>query len=111
MLVEIVAILALTIGIIGRFKYVWQGNKIRDRKSSKDISDKFIILSWVTYGVMLVHNYLRNDIVDILFWFVGFFTSLYAMIMAWKYSEDHTIYKIGLFKWFFNAWKEGIFKW
>jgi len=111
MFVAIVAFLALTIGILGRFKYVWQGNKIRNRQSAKDVSDKFIILSWVTYGVMLVHNYLRGDIVDILFWFVGFFTSLYAMIMTWKYSEDHTISNMGFFKWFFNAWKGGIFKW
>ena len=111
MLVGFVAVLALTIGILGRFKYVWQGNKIRARKSSKDVSDKFIILSWVTYGVMLVHNYLREDIVDILFWFVGFFTSLYAMIMSWKYSEDHIIGKVGLLRWFFSAWKGGIFKW
>ena len=111
MLIEIVAILALTIGILGRFKYVWQGNKIKARKSAEDVSDKFIILSWVTYGVMLVHNWLRNDIVDILFWFVGFFTSLYAMIMTWQYSKDHTDRDMGLFKWFFNAWKSDIFKW
>ena len=32
MFVTIVAFLALTIGILGRFKYVWQGNKIRNTK-------------------------------------------------------------------------------
>lgn len=104
MIPEIFAFFALTIGILGRFKYVWQGNKVRKTQSSHDVSDRFIILSWVTYGIMLGHNYFQSDLVDMLFWVVGFWTSLYAMLMSWKYSSP----KKSFIRWFFGAWKKGL---
>lgn len=99
---EIVAFLALTIGIVGRFKYVWQGNIIRLNKSSADISGKFMVLSWVTYLIMLIHNSYMGDIVDIVFWFVGLFTSYYAMYMTWKYSVPKQSY----FRWLIGVWRK-----
>lgn len=98
----VIAFLALTIGIAGRFKYVWQGNIIRKNKSSEDVSGKFMILSWVTYLIMLIHNSLRGDLVDMAFWFVGLFTSYYAMHMTWSYSNP----KISYMKWFIHAWRK-----
>lgn len=98
---EIIAFLALTIGIAGRFKYVWQGNVIRLNKSSADVSGKFMVLSWITYLIMLIHNSYMGDIVDIAFWFVGLFTSYYAMYMTWRYSAPKESY----FRWLLNVWR------
>jgi len=80
---NIIAILVVILGVPTRFKYVWQGTKIARRKSARDISRKFYIVSWVVYVVQLTHNVIRNDWVDAFFWFAGVFTVAYAIAMCY----------------------------
>ena len=82
---SIFAFLMVTAGTFGRFKYVWQGNKVRRQKSSDDVSRKFLLLTHVLYWIALGHNFFIGDVVDMVFWSVGIGTTLYANIMVYKY--------------------------
>jgi hypothetical protein len=76
---EIIAALILILGVPVRFKYVWQGTKIRRRQSARDVSRKFYITSWVIYVLQVIHNLYQRDYVDVVFWTVGVFTVAFAI--------------------------------
>lgn len=81
----IFAFLMVTLGTLGRFKYVWQGNKVRRCKSSDEVSRKFLLLSHVIYWIAFGHNFFIGDKVDMVFWGVGLATTFYANVMVYKY--------------------------
>lgn len=83
---EVVALLVVLVGAVGRIKYIWAGNKIRRQNSTKDASCKFFFVTHIIYWIMFVHNYNQLDWADMIFWFVGLFTTAYANIVAYKYS-------------------------
>lgn len=84
---ELVTALVITVGAISRIKYVWVGNKIRRQKSTRDASCKFLFITHIIYWIMLIHNINQVDLADAVFWFIGLFTTAYANIMAYRYSE------------------------
>lgn len=82
------AFLQVTLGTLGRFKYVWQGNKVKRRRSSADVSRKFLLLTHLLYWVALGHNILVGDAVDVVFWSVGVVTTAYANVMVYRYYPE-----------------------
>ena len=101
MFANIVATLILVLGVPVRFKYVWQGTKIRRRKSARDISRKFYITSWVIYVLQVVHNINQQDWVDVVFWGVGTFTVAYCIAMCYRYWHV----KMSFGKWLVDSFK------
>ena len=88
MIESVVAFLILVLGVPVRFKYVWQGSKIRRRKSARDISRKFYLASWVIYVLQVIHNVYRGDWVDVIFWTVGVFTVAFAIYCSYDYWHE-----------------------
>jgi len=88
MFAKIIAGLVLVLGVPVRFKYVWQGTKIRRRKSARDISRKFYITSWVIYVLQFMHNLLQRDWVDTVFWGVGIFTVAFCIMSAYRFWHE-----------------------
>ena len=86
MIKTILATLVLVVGAVGRVKYIWAGRKIKRNKSTKDASCKFLFVTHIIYWIMFAWNYSQSDMVDMIFWFVGLFTTAYANIMAYRYS-------------------------
>lgn len=82
---SVIAALVLILGVPVRFKYVWQGNKIRRRKSARDVSRKFYIVSWIIYVLQVIHNTNRRDWVDVVFWSVGTVTVAFCIAMCYNY--------------------------
>ena len=78
----VVSFLILVLGVATRFKYVWQGNKIRRRKSARDVSRKFHIASWVVYVLQVFHCAYIGDWVNVAFWTVGVFTVAFCVLMC-----------------------------
>lgn len=101
---EVIAILVVTVGAVGRVKYIWAGNKIRRQESTKDASCKFFFVTHIIYWIMFVHNFNQLDWADMAFWFVGLFTTAYANLMAYKYS-GHRGFEY--FRYMFNSEEEG----
>ena len=95
MIPAIVATLILVLGVPVRFKYMWQGTKVRRRKSARDVSRKFYITSWVIYVLQFFHNIFRGDWVNVIFWGVGIFTVAFCITMCYKYWHE----KMGFLKW------------
>lgn len=85
MYVKIIALLAVVFGTFGRVKYLLQGNKIRRRASSVDVSGGFYILTFVGYTLMLLHCINIKDWVGIVFWSVGWVTSSYCLVCVYFY--------------------------
>ncbi len=83
---DIVAGLVVAVGAVGRIKYIWAGNKIKRQQSTIDASCKFLFVTHIIYWIMFIHNLNQLDWPDMIFWFVGLFTTLYANIMAYRYS-------------------------
>ena len=83
---EVIAGLVLLIGVTSRVKYVWQGAKIKRMGSTKDTSCKFLFVSFIVYIIMFTHNLQMLDWIDAVFWLVGIGTTLYANLMAYRYS-------------------------
>lgn len=83
---EIIAFLVVSVGAVGRIKYIWQGSKIKRAGSTKDVSCKFLFVTHIIYWIMFFHNLNQLDWADMIFWFVGLFTTAFANIMAYKYS-------------------------
>ena len=103
-LVEIIAFLVILVGTTSRIKYVWQGSKIRRACSTKDVSCKFLFISFIVYIIMFIHNFQTSDWVDAVFWFVGIGTTFYANLMAYKYSGHHGL---DYFRYVFKSKEEG----
>lgn len=83
---QIIVFLVVAVGAVGRVKYIWAGNKIRRQKSTKDASCKFLFVTHIIYWIMFAHNLNQLDWADMIFWFIGLFTTAYANIIAYKYS-------------------------
>lgn len=81
----VVSFLILILGVPTRFKYYWQGSKVRRRMSARDVSRKFYIVSWFVYVLQVFHNAYRGDWVNFIFWTVGVFTVAYCILMCYKY--------------------------
>ena len=81
----IVAFLILILGVPTRFKYYWQGSKVRRRKSARDVSRKFYLVSWVVYVLQIIHNIFNEDWVNVAFWSVGTFTVAYCIIQCYTF--------------------------
>lgn len=86
-LAAIVSFLILALGVPSRFKYYWQGSKVRRRRSAKDVSRKFYLVSWIIYVLQIVHNTINEDWVNVAFWFVGVFTVSYCIAMCYRYRH------------------------
>lgn len=83
---EITTTLVLLVGVVGRWKYVFAANKIRRQKSTKDASCKFLFVTHIIYWIMFAHNLNQLDWADMIFWFIGLFTTAYANVIAYRYS-------------------------
>lgn len=83
---EFIIILVLVVGAVGRWKYVFAGNKMRRQGSIDGVSCKFFLVTHIIYWIMFIHNFNQLDWADMIFWFVGLFTTAYANLMAYKYS-------------------------
>lgn len=83
---EIIAFLVVAVGAVGRVKYIWQGSKIKRAGSTNDVSCKFLFVTHFIYWIMFAHNLNQLDWADMIFWFIGLFTTAYANIMAYRYS-------------------------
>lgn len=81
----VVAFLILILGVPTRFKYYWQGSKVHRRKSARDVSRKFYIVSWFIYVLQVYHNAYNGDWVNTIFWSVGVFTVGYCIYMCYRY--------------------------
>lgn len=109
MLIEqILAFLVIAVGAVGRIKYIWSGNKIRRQKSTQDASCKFLFVTHIIYWIMFAWNYTQADLPDLIFWFVGLFTTAYANVMAYKYSGHKGL---DYFRYMFRSQEEGGLFW
>ncbi len=81
----VVSFLILILGVPSRFKYYWQGAKVRRRKSARDVSRKFYLVSFVIYLLQVYHNAYNGDWVNTIFWSVGVFTVGYCIVMCRRY--------------------------
>lgn len=95
MVAKIVAFLILILGVPTRFKYYWQGAKVHRRKSARDVSRKFYIVSWFIYVLQVYHNAYNKDWVNTIFWFVGCFTVGYCIFRCYQYWHV----KMGFWEW------------
>ncbi len=106
----VVAFLILILGVPSRFKYWWQANKIMRRKSARDVSRKFHIVSFVIYVLQVYHNIYRGDWVNVAFWLVGIFTVGYCIVMCYRYWHV----KMSFWAWVVDSFKDeeagGLFK-
>lgn len=98
----VVAFLILILGVPSRFKYYWTGSKIRRRKSARDVSRKFYIVSWFVYVLQVIHNLINGDWVNVIFWFVGVFTVAYAIIMCYAYWHE----KMSFWRWIVDSFRD-----
>lgn len=102
----VLATLVILVGAIGRVKYIWAGNKIRRKESTVDASCKFLVVTHIIYWIMFAWNYNTSDLPDMIFWFIGLFTTAYANIMAYKYSGHKGLNYI---RYMFSEEEGGIF--
>jgi len=106
----VVAFLILILGVPSRFKYYWQGACVRRRKSARDISRKFYLVSWIIYVLQVIHNTINGDWVNVAFWSVGIFTVSYCVGACFYYWHE----KMSFWRWvldsFTNSEDGGLFK-
>ena len=106
----VVAFLILVLGVPTRYKYAWQANKIRRRKSARDVSRKFYLASWFIYALQVIHNIINQDWVNVAFWFVGIFTVGYCIWACYRYWHV----KMNFWAWVVDSFKDeeagGLFK-
>lgn len=103
---EFIIILVLVVGAVGRWKYVFAGNKIKRQKSIEGASCKFFFVTHIIYWIMFIHNFNQLDWADMIFWFVGLFTTAYANLIAYKYSG---LRGLDYFRYMFRGKEEGGF--
>lgn len=110
-LVQIFATIALVIGAITRIKYVWQGNKIRRRESSADVSRKFLILTIFASIIMIIYNALISSTVNLVFWIIEIGVVIYAFICCYKYYPDKQMsLRLFILDSFKTGWKDTVFR-
>jgi len=110
-LIQAFATIALIIGALTRIKYVWQGNKIRRRESSADVSRKFLILTIFASIIMITYNALILSTVNLVFWVIEIGVVIYAFACCYKYYPDKQAnlwaFILDSFK---TGWRDTIFK-
>jgi hypothetical protein len=97
----IVAFLVLILGVPTRFKYYWQGSKVARRRSARDVSRKFYLVSWVVYVLQVAHNAFRGDWVNVVFWAVGVFTVAYCIAQCYRFWHV----KMSFWRWVFDSFQ------
>jgi len=97
----VVSFLLLILGVPSQFKYYWSGSKIRRRKSARDISRKFYLVSWVIYVLQTIHELINGDWVNVLFWGVGIFTVAYTIAQCYRYWHV----KMPFHKWLIDSFR------
>lgn len=103
----VVAFLILVLGVPSRWKYAWQGNKIRRRRSARDVSRKFYLVSFVIYVLQVYHNAYRGDWVNVAFWSVGVFTVGYCIAQCYRHWHERMSFARWLLDSFTNAEEGG----
>lgn len=110
-LIQAFATIALLVGALTRIKYVWQGNKIRRRESSADVSRKFLILTIFASIIMIIYNALVLSIVNLVFWVIEIVVVAYAFACCYKYYPNKQpglwAFTLDSFK---TGWRDTIFK-
>jgi len=110
-LVQGFAVAVLIVGVLTRIKYVWQGNKIRRRESSADVSRKFLILTLFASAVLVVYNALISSLVNLVFWVVEIGVVAYAFACCYRYYPKR---QSGLWAFildsFRTGWSDTVFK-
>ena len=110
-LIEGFAAVALAIGAITRVKYVWQGNKIRRRESSGDVSRKFLVLTLFASTILLIYNSLIGDMVNTVFWAVEIGVVIYAFVCCYRYypleRRGMWVFVVDSFR---TGWRDTIFR-
>jgi len=104
MLIAIFSILAMVIGGLTRIKYVWQGNKIRRRESSADVSRKFLIITMFASLFMVSYNLMIRDLANSIFWIIEIFVVAYAFACCYAYYPDK---KANLREFIWDSFKTG----
>ena len=107
---HIVDFLILVLGVPSRFKYYWTGSKVRRRRSARDVSRKFYLISWVIYVLQVIHNLLRHDWVNVAFWLVGVFTVAYAIAMCYRYWHEEMPFRRWVVDSFRDPEEGGLFR-
>lgn len=110
-IIQFFAVTALIIGAVTRIKYVWQGNKIRRRESSADVSRKFLILTIFASVIMIIYNALILSVVNTVFWVVEIIVVSYAFACCYIYypNKQSNLWAFILDS-FKTGWKDTIFK-
>lgn len=106
----VVSFLILILGVPTRFKYYWQGSKVHRRKSARDVSRKFYIVSWFIYVLQVYHNAYRGDWVNVVFWTVGIFTVGYCIAMCYHHWHAKMTFGRWLIDSFTNLEEGGIWR-
>ena len=96
-----VAFLILILGVPTRFKYYWQGSRVRRTGSARDVSRKFYLVSWVVYILQVLHNFFNKDLVNVVFWSVGCFTVAYCIVMCYIYWHK----KMPFWRWVLDSFQ------
>jgi len=110
-LIQAFATIALIIGAITRVKYIWQGNKIRRRESSADVSRKFLILTLFASVIMITYNALALSLVNLVFWIVEIIVVAYAFACCYKYYPGKQVgLRAFILDSFKTGWRDTIFK-
>lgn len=110
MITAIFAILTLVIGGLTRIKYIWQGNKIRRRESSADVSRKFLLLTLFASLFMVSYNLMVRDLVNSIFWIIEIGVVAYAFACCYAYYPDRKSNLLE-FIWdsFKTSWRDTVF--
>jgi len=110
MLIAIFSMLAMVIGGFTRIKYIWQGNKIRRRESSADVSRKFLIITLFASLFMVSYNLIIRDLANSIFWIIEIGVVAYAFACCYAYYPDKKA-NLGEFIWdsFKTGWRDTLF--
>lgn len=98
----VVAFLILVLGVPTRFKYYWQGSKVKRRKSARDVSRKFYLVSFVVYVLQVYHNAYNGDWVNVAFWSVGTFTVAYCIAQCYVFWHE----KMPFLRWILDSFQD-----
>jgi len=110
MFATIIAFLVLVLGVPTRFKYYWQGSKIRRAGSARDVSRKFYIVSWIVYVLQIIHNVINHDWVNVAFWSVGTLTVAYCIMECYIFWHERMSFPRWIADSFNKSEEGGLFK-
>lgn len=97
----LIATLILILGVPSRLKYYWQGAKVRRRRSARDVSRKFYLVSEIVYILQVIHCLYREDWVNVVFWGFGTITVGYCIYMCYLHWHE----KMGFCCWVLDSFR------